>query len=119
MYRNILILAAVALGTGGVFAQSNGERTFTGQIMDSSCAKAGSHQAMEKEHGLGNNARACTQACVKMGAKYVLYDPATRTTYALDNQKMPASLAGENATITGKLDSGTNTIHVRNVAPAT
>lgn len=47
--------------------------------MDSSCAAMGSHAAMISEHKI-NDARACTLDCVRNGAKYVLYDQATKTT---------------------------------------
>src|SRR5579884_2244763 len=55
----------------------------------------------------------------KMGAKYVLYDAASKTTYQLDDQTKPAQFAGEKVTVNGSLDSATNTIHVENIAAAT
>jgi hypothetical protein len=58
--------------------------------MDSSCAKMGSHEMMEKQHNMPSNAasdKACTVACLKAGAKLVLYDASTKTVYELDDQK--------------------------------
>jgi hypothetical protein len=53
-----------------------------------------------------------------MGAKYVLYNPATKTTYELDDQKKPEQFAAQKVTVTGSLDAATNTIHVESIAPA-
>ena len=117
MYRNALIIAALALAAGVGIAQTSGEQTFTGEIMDSTCARAGSHTAMEQEHHLGDNPRACTLACIRAGAKYVLYIPATKTIYALDNQKTPESMAGEKVKVNGRLNSVTDTIHVTAISP--
>jgi hypothetical protein len=38
--------------------------------------------------------KACTEACVKGGSKYVLFKP-DKTFYELDNQKTPAPFAGQ------------------------
>jgi hypothetical protein len=56
---------------------------------------------------------------VKMGATYVLYNPATKTSYQLDDQKKPEQFAGEKVTVNGSLDAATNTIHVENITAAT
>lgn len=85
--------------------------------MDSMCAGMGGHQQMI-ESGRVKNARECTLECVKMGAKFVLYNPATKTTYKLDNQKTPAQFAGEKVTVAGTLDPSTNTIHVESITAA-
>lgn len=67
------------MAAGAALAQSN----FSGEIMDSSYAK------------MGDNAKACTQACVKAGAQYVLYDAGTKKTYVLDDQTKSADFAGQ------------------------
>jgi hypothetical protein len=86
--------------------------------MDSMCAGMGGHEQM-LQGGKIKNAKECTLECVKMGAKYVLYDAASKTTYQLDDQTKPAQFAGEKVTVNGSLDSATNTIHVENIAAAT
>jgi len=86
--------------------------------MDSMCAGMGGHQQMIQS-GKVKNARECTLECVKMGATFVLYNPATKTTYELDNQKTPAQFAGEKVDITGTLDAATHTIHVEKITAAT
>jgi len=88
--------------------------TFSGEIMDSMCASMGGHQKMIAS-GRVKNARQCTLECVKMGAKFVLYNAATKTTYGLDNQHEPAEFAGEKVTVSGKLDAATNTIQVQTI----
>jgi hypothetical protein len=87
-------------------------RTFTGEIMDSSCAQLGSHAQMMKAHPNIKTARECTLGCVKAGAKFVLFNPATKTIYQLDNQKKPEAFAGEKVRVTGTYDTATKTIHV-------
>lgn len=86
--------------------------------MDSMCAGMGGHDKMLKS-GMVKNVRQCTTECVKMGAKFVLYNPATRATYKLDNQAEPTQFAGEKVTVNGTLDASTNTIHVENIEAAT
>jgi hypothetical protein len=96
---------------------SNGH-TFSGEIMDSMCAGMGGHEQM-LQGGKVKDAKECTLECVKMGATYVLYNPATKTSYQLDDQKKPEQFAGEKVTVNGSLDAATNTIHVENITAAT
>src|SRR5207253_4566320 len=96
------------------------QQTITGEVMDSSCAKLGSHEMMEKQHGMSSSPasdKACTLACVKAGAKLVLYDASTKTVYELDDQKKSDQFAGEKVKITGTIEKD-NTIHVAKIAKA-
>lgn len=93
------------------FAQA---KDYTGEIMDSTCAKNGSHAQMEKEHNITSDS-GCTKACVKMGAKYVLF--MNGKAYDLDDQTKPADFAGQRVKVTGKMEKG-NTIKVENISPA-
>lgn len=86
------------------------QKTYTGEITDSACAAMGSHAAMTK--GTNMTAKDCTIACAQHGAKYVLYDAATKTVYQLDDQKKPEQFAGAKVVVTGTLDDATKTIHV-------
>jgi hypothetical protein len=86
--------------------------TYTGEIMDSSCAMMGSHEGMMKMHANITTAKECTLGCVKAGAKFVLFDPETKTIYKLDNQKKPVAFAGEKVKVMGTYDKATETIHV-------
>ena len=98
-------------------APASTAETFTGEIMDSACAAMGSHEQMLKSEG-AKNAKDCTLKCVKMGSKFVLYNPATKTTYQLDDQTKPEQFAGEKVDVTGTLDSATGTIHVESISAA-
>ncbi len=71
------------------------------------------------QSGKVKNARECTLECVRMGATYVLYNPATKTTYELDDQKTPAQFAGEKVNVSGSLDAATKTIHVEKITAVT
>ena len=116
------------VGVGGVlllviasFAAQK-PKTFTGEIMDSQCAKNGSHdmmlkkEGMEKMIGMPEGKKMCTMNCVKNGGKYVLYDSATKKVYALDDQTKPAEFAGQNVKVTGTLAKGA--IHVTDISAA-
>jgi Protein of unknown function (DUF5818) len=103
---------------GQTAAPAVNAHSFSGEIMDSMCAGMGGHQQM-LQSGKVKNAKECTLECVKMGATFVLYDPATKATYQLDDQKKPVPFAGEKVTVNGSLDAATNTIHVEKIAAAT
>ena len=123
MKRHLLpILAAVLLSSLSFAAPK--DKTYSGEIMDSACAKNSSHAEMLKKEGMGDKdandpmaKKMCTENCVKMGSKYVLYDAAKKKVYALDNQTKPQQFAGQNVKVTGTLDKATETIHVTNIEP--
>ncbi len=121
-----MAIAAVAsvmlFGAGFALAK---DQTFTGEVMDSQCAKNGSHAMMLKKEGMGDKdpndpmvKKMCTQNCVKMGGKYVLFDAAKKTTYELDDQQKAAELAGQNVKVKGTYDKATKTIHVTSIEAA-
>jgi|ERR1700722_16306706 hypothetical protein len=109
------VVAALLLGVAGVSAQS--ETTFTGEINDRACARAGSHDAMDMRHGTKND-KDCIIACVKAGGKYVLVEDATKAIYLLDDQKKPEAFAGMKVTISGTLDKDAGTLHVTDIKAA-
>jgi len=106
LFGTLVFLAAV-------FAIPPG-KTFRGEIMDSQCAKAGSHDVMKSKEGARDVAE-CTRDCVKMGGKYVLYDAATGTVYQLDDQKRLEPLAGQRVKVVGVLEA--KTIYVTSIQP--
>src|ERR1700722_3714558 len=67
-----LLFALTTMGTGIAAAK---DQTFSGEIMDSSCADMGSHAMMLKGHGMAGKEndpaakKMCTLDCVKAGAK--------------------------------------------------
>src|ERR1700751_5430909 len=90
--------------------------TLRGEIMDEACAKGGGHESMFKKMGT-NDPKACTEACVKGGSKYVLFN-ADKTFYLLSDQKKPAQSAGQKVEFTGTLNKATKTIHVTDIKAA-
>jgi hypothetical protein len=121
MRKLVLTLAAVAvLSTLSLAAPKS--QTFTGEIMDSQCSAMGSHAEMLKKEGMAGKdpndpmaKKSCTQGCVKMGGKYVLFDAASKTVYQLDDQTKPEAFAGAQVKVKGTLDKDTNTIHVASI----
>ena len=92
------------------------DTTFSGEIMDKACADDGGHEAMFKKTGT-KDPKACTEACIKMGSKYVLFN-ADKTFYNLSDQKKPAQFAGQKVEVTGSLNESTKTIHVKDIKAA-
>ncbi|HKF24269.1 MAG TPA: DUF5818 domain-containing protein [Candidatus Angelobacter sp.] len=93
------------------------EGSYSGEIMDAACAKAGGHSGMMKQMNI-KTAKECTEGCVKNGSKYVLYDKAHKKVYQLDDQTKPAQFAGDKVTVKGTLDASTDTIKVSDIEAA-
>jgi hypothetical protein len=104
-FHRIASLLAIMLVTGALYAgqsNSNNISTVSGEIMDSLCAKAGSHdQMMHDMKSMGPDKSSCTTMCIKLGAKYVLYDSAKQATYQLDDQDKAAAFAGHRVQVSG------------------
>ena len=113
--KQSLFITVLCVGAGFGVARA-ADHTFTGEIMDSQCAQMGSHGNMMKGVG-AKNAMECAIACVKIGGKYALYDPAVKRVYQLDNQKKARDYAGQKETITGAYDSGSDSIQVKKIQP--
>lgn len=97
-------------------AQSGLQKTVNAEVTDSICGPSGSHaETIAKTPGMGNDNASCARKCVTIGAKYVLYDPATHTVYSVDDQQKIAKFAGQKVRATGVLDG--NTLKLSNVAP--
>ncbi len=119
-------LAATLLLVGlGFAAPKPKSQSFAGEIMDSQCSAMGSHAGMLKEEGMAdkdpNDAMAkqmCTDKCVKMGGKYVLFNSETKTVYQLTDQKKPAQFAGQKVNVKGKLNEEKKTIKVASIEKA-
>lgn len=110
----LAVLGSAVLMLFAAGSSAAADRTYSGQIMDSACALMGSHDAMASGHD-AKAAKACTLSCVKAGAKFVLYDAASKKVYKLDDQQKPVQFAGEKVKVTGTLDKTTNTIHVTGI----
>lgn len=116
----VAVVVSVAMLAASSFAAQK-QQTITGEVMDSSCAKMGSHEMMEKQHNMPASAasdKACALACVKNGAKLVLYDSATKTSYEIDDQNKAEQFAGEKVKVTGAVDTANSSIHIAKIAKA-
>jgi hypothetical protein len=79
-------------------------QTFTGEITDSLCAKAGSHdQMMQDMKSMGRDKASCTIKCIQLGAKFVLFDASRGVVYTLDDQDKAGKLAGHKVRVSGTL----------------
>jgi hypothetical protein len=86
-------------------AGQSDSQVFTGEIMDSLCAKDGSHDKMMDEmKSMGRDKATCTQKCIQLGAKYVLFDPVKKTVFTLDDQDKAAAFAGRKVQVKGTMD---------------
>jgi hypothetical protein len=91
---------------------SNSEQTFSGEIMDSLCAKDGSHEKMMDEmKSMGRDKNTCAIKCAQLGAKYVLYDADKKTIYVLDDQDKAEAFAGQRVRVQGTLTKSKIKIH--------
>src|SRR5260370_18078828 len=115
MKKLIMSITACVLLVPGLAAAK--DKTFNGEIMDSQCAKMGGHESMFKKEGT-NDPKACTEACVKMGGKYVLFDGASKAVYQLDDQTKPKSFAGQKVQVTAALNNATKPTNVSDIKPA-
>ena len=106
----LFLVATVLCSSGAAFAA---EQTLTGTISDSRCGAT--HKAMQ-EHNKDLTDRACTEACVKGGAKYIFSSGGK--IYTFENQSDPALAmnAGESVSVTGELRG--NTIVARKISKA-
>src|SRR5579863_8684097 len=99
MKLSLIILAASFSFLGpSAFAQKNdiGE-TFIGVIMNRGCVSQ-QHITTQAEV---DEAKACTEQSVNAKPTYVLYDPETKTTYELVDQKKAAEFAGQDVELIG------------------
>ena len=106
-FIRILCLASimlVAVFLHAAQADSNAPPTFTGEIMDSLCAKAGTHaQMMQDMKSMGTDKATCSAKCIQLGAKYVLYDSSKKAIYELDDQGKAERFAGQSVRVSGTL----------------
>jgi len=79
--------------------------TFTGEIQDSTCAGTAGHVDSE-----------CALACLRHGAKWVLYDPSKKEIHQLDDQRTAGRFGAQQVSVLGTLDKSKKTIHVVKIA---
>ncbi|MGA2391370.1 MAG: hypothetical protein ABR955_16660 [Verrucomicrobiota bacterium] len=80
-------------------------QTFSGEIMDSLCAKDGTHEKMMAEmKNMGRDKNSCATMCARLGSKYVLYDGSKKAIYSLDDQGKAEAFAGQTVRVLGTLE---------------
>lgn len=115
--KKLAMIVAMLMIAATVSFGKKAEKTYNGEIMDSTCAKMGNHDAGYKLTGT-STPKDCTLACVKSGAKFVLYNAVAKTTYDLDDQDKAKDLAGQTVMVEGTLNHATKTIHVDKIEAA-
>ncbi len=99
-----LFLIMLVAGFSHATQPDSNAQSFTGEITDSLCAKARSHdQMMQDMKSMGRDKATCTIKCIQLGAKYVLFDSSKGTVYVLDDQDKAAKFAGHKVRVSGTL----------------
>jgi hypothetical protein len=95
-----LVLSLAATLAMGAMGLMGADQSWTGTISDSMCGAS---------HG-STPAKACTNGCVKKGAKYVVV--VGDKVYSIANQDAPdlAKYAGDNVKVTGTMSGDTITV---------
>ena len=103
MKKLIVVATMLMVGASGAFAA---DQTWTGKISDSKCGAK--HAA--GEHGQKMTDRACTEGCVKGGAKYVFASKGK--VYQISNQDDAdlAMHAGHMVKLTGEMKGDSITV---------
>ncbi len=119
------VLSASAFAVQGAPAQPKAQKapakatasiqTFVGVITDGQCATKDSHKEIMKKAKVNTQAN-CVKGCARRYG-YVLYVPATKKIYKLNDQERPAELAAKRVKIKGALDKATQTIYVSSIEP--
>jgi hypothetical protein len=107
------IIAATILPVLAAVALLGAEQTWTGEISDDMCAN--NHAKMG---AMGKNAKDCTAACVRAGAKHVLIS--NGKVYKIENQnfkELPMH-AGMPMRITGELSKDGQSVKVSKIEAA-
>ncbi len=98
------------------FAVAQGTTTFKGEIADEQLNCVQTPMKVSQDIKDKTSCVLYYAHFVKPGSKYVLYDPATKTSYKLDDQDLVQPYVGaKSVQITGTLDAATKTIHVKEI----
>ena len=103
MKQLMVVATMLMLGASGAFAA---DQTRTGKISDSKCGAK--HAA--GEHGKKMTDRACTEACVKGGAKYVFASKGKIYQIANQDDADLAMHAGHTVKLTGEMKGDSITV---------
>jgi hypothetical protein len=102
-----LLLLVLLAGTGWTMPPKDtaASQVFTGEVMDTICARYKGHQHMMEElKSMGDTKQSCIKHCIEqLGASYVLYDPEKQVAYEIANQDKIAPYAGKRVRVSGTL----------------
>ena len=115
MKRKMLLCAGAILGLA-VFAVSQNQQVFHGEVSDNQCASnihslTRSHQEMLKSKSMGGTPATCTMYCIEHLGGYLVLSSG-RDLYRLDRADLVHGFEGQKVKITGTLDTKLNLIHV-------
>lgn len=113
--------AVLALGVTALLADQAPEGkekkvTIEGYVSDSMCGL--DHSDMMKKHG-GDaqfDERACVDACIKGGAKYIIADRGAQKTYNVKDQKKVAEFSGRKVHVEGQLAKDGSTVDITKIS---
>lgn len=115
MIKALIACVLLFAAETAVTSAATGELNLTGEIMDSQCGLAGTHEMMKKQIGAQDDAE-CTRACVKQGGKLVLYDSSTKKVYQLQNQQKAMDYAGQKVKVAGT-QTQDNVVQIETIQP--
>lgn len=108
--------ASLALVFAVPLAAAQGSTTFKGEIADEHLNCVQTPMKVSPDIKDKTSCVLYYAHFVKPPSKYVLYDPATKIAYQVDDQDLVQPYAGaKNVQITGTLDAATKTIHVKEI----
>jgi hypothetical protein len=115
----IMLLATAFLQAGfkSALQHNNTPLSYTGEIMDGTCAGQGSHNQEVTKDGT-KTAKDCALMCVKDGSKLVLYNHDAKTSFNLDDQDKVQEYSGEKVATVGTCDGPNKTIRIQSITAA-
>lgn len=117
-----LAFAATMAITPNATAASAGSRSGVVALQGQQPATPQQNTPQQAEPGSqgqqSQQAQSFTGTIKNANGEYVLYVPASRTAYKLDDQSKAKQFEGQTVTVQGTLDSSTNTIKVSDIQPA-
>ncbi len=106
MKKVFVVIVLLAVASIGLAADAG---TWTGWVTETHCG----------EKGANAGHASCAVRCVKeKGAKWALWDPATKQLYELSNAADAEKMAAQEVTIQGTMSEDKKSISVASMAPA-
>lgn len=110
----LLLIALAAFlffpGTSALAQKTDTGETFIGEIINSQCVPRNATVTQAEING-------CEKNSAERNGNYVLYDPESKTTYELVDQKKAAEFVGRHVMLTGYVDVSSRAIHISDIIP--